>query len=78
MTNRNLLEEAIADAKAIKATAIANAKAALEESRKLRNDTEQKYSQLLVKVRKKNQKIGKLIQEIEDLKKTKQDRFKEM
>jgi len=32
MTNRNLLEEAIADAKAIKATAIANAKAALEES----------------------------------------------
>jgi hypothetical protein len=31
-TNRNLLEEAIADAKSIKETAIANAKAALEES----------------------------------------------
>jgi hypothetical protein len=32
MTNRDLLKEAIADAKAIKETAIANAKAALEES----------------------------------------------
>ena len=32
MTNRDLLKEAIADAKAIKDTAIANAKAALEES----------------------------------------------
>lgn len=32
MTNRNLLKEAIADAKTIKETAIANAKAALEES----------------------------------------------
>ena len=32
MTNRNLLEEAIADAKAVKEAAIANAKAALEES----------------------------------------------
>ena len=32
MTNRNLLKEAIADAKAVKETAIANAKAALEEA----------------------------------------------
>ena len=32
MTNRDLLKEAIADAKAVKETAIANAKAALEES----------------------------------------------
>jgi len=32
MTNRDLLAEAIADAKAVKATAIANAKAALEEA----------------------------------------------
>ena len=32
MANRNLLEEAIADAKAVKETAIANAKAALEEA----------------------------------------------
>ena len=32
MTNRNLLEEAIADAKAVKEAAIANAKAAFEES----------------------------------------------
>jgi hypothetical protein len=32
MTNRNLLEEAIADAKSVKEAAIANAKAALEES----------------------------------------------
>ena len=32
MTNRDLLKEAIADAKTIKETAIANAKAALEES----------------------------------------------
>jgi hypothetical protein len=31
-TNRNLLKEAIADAKTIKETAIANAKAVLEES----------------------------------------------
>ena len=30
--NRDLLKEAIADAKAVKETAIANAKAALEES----------------------------------------------
>jgi vacuolar-type H+-ATPase subunit H len=30
-TNRDLLKEAIADAKAVKETAIANAKAALEE-----------------------------------------------
>jgi len=32
MANRNLLEEAIADAKAVRETAIANAKAALEEA----------------------------------------------
>ena len=32
MANRDLLKEAIADAKAVKETAIANAKAALEES----------------------------------------------
>jgi hypothetical protein len=32
MVNRDLLKEAIADAKAVKETAIANAKAALEES----------------------------------------------
>ncbi len=32
MTNRDLLKEAIADAKAVKETAIANAKAALEEA----------------------------------------------
>jgi hypothetical protein len=32
MANRNLLEEAIADAKAVKEVAIANAKAALEEA----------------------------------------------
>ena len=32
MSNRNLLEEAIADAKAVRETAIANAKAALEEA----------------------------------------------
>ena len=32
MTNRDLLKEAIADAKAVKETAIANAKAALEET----------------------------------------------
>jgi hypothetical protein len=31
-TNRDLLKEAIADAKAVKETAIANAKAALEEA----------------------------------------------
>ena len=31
-TNRDLLKEAIADAKTVKATAIANAKAALEEA----------------------------------------------
>ena len=31
MNNRDLLKEAIADAKAVKETAIANAKAALEE-----------------------------------------------
>ena len=31
-TNRDLLKEAIADAKTVKETAIANAKAALEES----------------------------------------------
>ena len=31
--NRNLLKEAIADAKAVKETAIANSKAYLEESR---------------------------------------------
>ena len=32
MVNRDLLKEAIADAKAVKETAIANAKAALEEA----------------------------------------------
>ena len=32
MTNRDLLKEAIADAKTIKETAIVNAKAALEEA----------------------------------------------
>ena len=32
MANRDLLKEAIADAKALKETAIANAKAALEEA----------------------------------------------
>ena len=32
MANRDLLKEAIADAKAVKETAIANAKAALEET----------------------------------------------
>jgi hypothetical protein len=32
MTNRDMLKEAIADAKALKETAIANAKAALEEA----------------------------------------------
>ena len=32
MANRDLLKEAIADAKAVKETAIANAKAALEEA----------------------------------------------
>ena len=32
MTNKNLLKEAIADAKAVKETAIANAKLALEEA----------------------------------------------
>ena len=32
MSNRTMLKEAIADAKTIKETAIANAKAALEES----------------------------------------------
>jgi TATA-binding protein-associated factor Taf7 len=32
MANRNLLQEAIADAKSVKEAAIANAKAALEEA----------------------------------------------
>ena len=32
MANRDLLKEAIADAKSVKETAIANAKAALEEA----------------------------------------------
>ena len=32
MANRDMLKEAIADAKALKETAIANAKAALEEA----------------------------------------------
>jgi len=38
MANRDLLKEAIADAKAVKETAIANAKAALEEGRSNRNE----------------------------------------
>ena len=71
MNNRDLLKEAIADAKAVKETAIANAKAALEEA--FNPMIREKLAAKIAEMDDMEEAEDKKLAEIEDEKKVKEN-----